>query len=87
MISIEFKARSQEIAETIQGQLTWLETNKEPLENAPRNNPKKLQIEHDIINFSSKAIERLKIAVEKTLERCMKFYKKVLQPIIDARHI
>ena len=29
MISTEFKARTQEIAETIQGQLTWLETNKD----------------------------------------------------------
>ena len=41
-------------------------------------NPKKLQIEHDIINFSSKATERLIVAVKKTMDKCMELYKKVL---------
>ena len=39
VISTEFKMNSQEIAETIQGQLTWLETNKELPENAPMKSP------------------------------------------------
>ena len=42
VISIEFKTRTQEIAETIKGQLTWLETNKEILENAPMKSPERL---------------------------------------------
>ena len=78
VISTEFKTRTQKIAETIQGQLTWLETNKELPENAPMKNPQKLQIEHDIINFSSKATKRLIVPVEKTVEKCAEFYKKVL---------
>ena len=78
MISTEFKARTQEIAETIQGQLTWLETNKELRENTPMKSPERLQIEYDIINFSNKAVERLKVAVEKSMEKCIEFYKKVL---------
>ena len=40
---------------------------------------KRLQIEYDIINFSNKASERLIVAVEKSMEKCMEFYKKVLK--------
>ena len=58
--------------------MTWLDTNKELPENAPMENPEKLQIEHDIINFSSKATHRIIVAVDKTTEKCMEFYKKVL---------
>ena len=78
VIAIEFKTRTREITEAIQGQLTWLETNKEISENAPMKNPKKLQIEYDIINFSSKAAERLIVAVEKSMQKCTELYKKVL---------
>ena len=78
MISVEFKTKTQEIAETIQGQLTWLETNKELPENAPRKSPERLQIEYDIMNFSSEAAVRLTVAIEKTLDRCTEFYKKML---------
>ena len=38
VIATEFKDKTHDIAETIQGQLTWLETNKEPLKNAPLKN-------------------------------------------------
>ena len=40
--------------------------------------PERLHIEYDLMNFSSKAVERLIDAVEKTMEKCMEFYKKVL---------
>ena len=40
--------------------------------------PESLQIEYDIMNFSSKASERLIDAVKKTMEKCMEFYKKML---------
>ena len=78
MISTEFKARTQEIAETIQGQLTRLETNKELSENTPMKSPERLQIEYDIINFSRKDTERLIVVVDKSIEKCTEFYKKVL---------
>ena len=55
-----------------------METNKELPENAPIKSPEKLQIEYDIMNFSSKASERLIVTVGKTMEKCMEFYKKVL---------
>ena len=59
--------------------MTWLETNKEVLENAHMKNLEKLQIEHDIISFSSKDAERLIVAVYKYMEKCTEFYKKMHQ--------
>ena len=38
----EFKDKTQDIVEVIQGQLAWLETTKEPLENTPVKAPKRL---------------------------------------------
>ena len=78
VVATEFKAKTQDIAETIQGQLTWLETNKEPSKNTPVKNPERLQLEYDLMNFSSKAAERLIDVVKKTTDKCMEFYKKVL---------
>ena len=71
VISTEFKTRTQEIAKAIQGQQTWLETNKELPENVPKKSPERLQIEYDLMEFSSKDVARLAAAVEKTLEICM----------------
>ena len=78
MVATKFKARTQEITETIQGQLTWLETNKEPPKSETMKSPERLHIEYDLMNFSNKAAERLVDAVEKTTDKCMEFYKKVL---------
>ena len=40
--AIEFKEKTQDIVEVIQGRLTWLEMNKEPPENTPVKAPKRL---------------------------------------------
>ena len=55
-----------------------METNKEPQENTPMKNLERLQLEYDLMNFSSKVVERLIVAVENTTYKCMEFYKKVL---------
>ena len=65
-----FKDRTQEIAEILQGQMTWLERNTEHPENTPVKFLEKLQIEYDIVNFSSRAAERLMEAVENTIDKC-----------------
>ena len=70
-MATKFKDRTQEIAETLQAQLTWLETNTEHPENTPVKSPKKLQIEYDIINFSSRDAERLTEIVENTTYKCV----------------
>ena len=79
VVYIKFKAKTLDIGKIIQGQLTWLETNQEPSENTHVKNPERLRLEYDLMNFSSKAAKRLIDAVEKTTEKCMEFYKKVLK--------
>ena len=74
MTATEFKTRTHEITETIPRQLTWSETNKELPENTPMKDPEKLNIEHDIINFSSKVAESLIVVVEKSTKKCAEFY-------------
>ena len=78
VISTEFKTKTREIAETIQGQLTWLETNKEILEIAPVKSPKRLQLKYDLMNIGNRSTERLIEEIEKTSNKCEEFYKKVL---------
>ena len=77
-MATKFKDKTQEIAETLQGRMTWLETNTKHPENTAVKSPKKLYIEYDIVNFSSRAAERLMEAVDKTTEKCAEFYKKML---------
>ena len=50
--------------------MTWLETNKEPPENASVKDPERLQLKYDLMSFSNRVVERLIDAVEKTTEKC-----------------
>ena len=74
----DFRKKAQEIAEVIQVQLTWLETNEELLENVPQKSIENLHIQHEIMDFNSKATAKLTDIVGKTLDKCMDFYKRVL---------
>ena len=44
----------------------------------PQKTTKNLKIEFELMDFSSKADAILTVGVEKTLERCMDFYKRML---------
>ena len=50
-----FRKRAQEIVEVIQVQLTWLETNEELWENAPKKSIENLYIQHELMDFNNKA--------------------------------
>ena len=78
VISTDFKTRTQEIVEIIQGQLTWLETNAKFPKNEPQKSTENLKIEYELMDFSSNAATKFKTAVGKTLDKCMDLYKKVL---------
>ena len=78
VIMTNFRKRAQEIAEVIQVQLTWLETNEELRENAPQKSIENLHIQHELMDFNSKATAKLTDTVGKTFDRCMDFYKRVL---------
>ena len=78
IVATTFKDRTLEIADILQGQMTWLETNTERREKIAEKCPKKLQIEYDIVNFSSRAAERLMEVVERTTNKCAYFFRKML---------
>ena len=78
VISTDFRTRTQQIVEIIQGQLTWLETNAQLLENAPQKSTENFQIEYELMDFRSTAAARLTVVVRKTLDKCMEFYKRVI---------
>ena len=46
--------------------MTWLETTKEPLANAPIKGLETVKLEYELIEFRSKAIEELVKAVRRT---------------------
>ena len=77
-ISTNFRTRTQEIEKNIQVHLSQLETNAEILENAPQKSTKNLQIEYELMDFSSKVAEKLTVVVGKTLDKFLDFYKRVL---------
>ena len=66
----EFKDKTQDIVEFIQGRLTWLEKTKELLENAPIKALKILQLEYELIGFNNRATEKLIEVVHKTIDKC-----------------
>ena len=73
----EFKDKTQDIVEVIQGRLTWLETTKEPPENNPVKTPEILQLKYELIGFSNSDAEKLIEAVQKTIYKCREFSNKV----------
>ena len=58
-IATEFKYKTQDVVEVIQGRLAWLETTKEPPKNTPVKTTEKLQLEYELIGFSNRATKKL----------------------------
>ena len=50
-----FLDRTQDILEILEGRVTWLETTKEPLANAPIKDLEIVKLEYELIEFGSKA--------------------------------
>ena len=78
VIGTQFKDKTQNVIEIIQGRLSWLETTKEPPENKPFKDSERVQLEYELIGFSNKDAKKLIEAVKKTKDQCMEFCKKVL---------
>ena len=66
---------AQETTTIIQIQVIWMETNAELPEDGPQKTLQNLKIEYELTDFSCKAAA----TVEKTLDRCMDFYKRVIK--------
>ena len=54
-----FKDKTQDILEILQGHLNWLETTKEPPENAPITDSERVKLEYELVEFKNKVAEDL----------------------------
>ena len=75
--SSKFRKRLLEFAEFVQSQLTWIRANPTFLDNIPQNTTGGLKMELALLNFSNKATVRLSTTIDKTIEKCNEFYKKM----------
>ena len=58
-IASHFKDKTQDVLEILQGHLTWLETIKETLENAPIKDSNRVKLEYELIEFGNNIAEEL----------------------------
>ena len=54
-----FLDRTQDILETLQGRMTWVETNKESPADTSVKELEMIKLEYELIEFASKAVEEL----------------------------
>ena len=64
--------------DAIQGRMTWLETNKEPLADVPVKDLETIKMEYELIEFASKVTKDLAKTVRRTKGVCVEFCRKVL---------
>ena len=76
-ISIGFREGLLKVAEKVQGKLPWIEANAALPEYLIQKTTDRLRIELELLDFCSKFALILTTGVEKTLERCTYFYKKM----------
>ena len=77
-----FLDRTHDILEILQGHLTWLETTKEALANAPIKDLETVKLEYELLEFGIKTAEELVKAVRRTKGVYTKFCRKVLTTYI-----
>ena len=77
-IASQFKDKTQNVMEIIQGRLPWLETTKEPPVNTLVKDSERMQLEYELMGFGNKVAEKLIEAVKKTKDQFMEFCEKVL---------
>ena len=69
--------RTHDILETLQGRMTWVETNKESPVDIFVKYLEMLKLEYELIEFASKAIEELINIVRKTKNSYNEFCRRV----------
>ena len=63
--------------ELVQSQLTWIGANSVFPKHMPQKIAGELKMELELLNFSNKATVRLNTTIEKIVEKCKDFYKKM----------
>ena len=76
-IASQFKDKTEDVIEILQGRLTWLETTKEPPTNASIKDSERVKLEYELIGFGNKAVEELIKATQRTKGVCIELCRKV----------
>ena len=77
-IASYFLDMTQDILETLQGRMTWVETSKDPPTDVPPKDMETIKLEYELIEFASKAAEELVKKMRKMKNACAKFCRRVL---------
>ena len=64
-----------DVVELMNNQLEWIRSNPTFPANMPQKNARSLKMEVTILNFGYKEAVRLNTAIDRTIEKCTKFYK------------
>ena len=73
-----FLDRTQDILETLQGRMTWVETSKNPPTDVPPKYLETIKLEYELIEFASKVAEEILKTVKKTKSVCVEFCRRFL---------
>ena len=73
-----FLDRTQDILETLQGRMIWVETNKKYLANISVKYLEMIKLEFELIEFASEAEKEMKKTVKKSKDACIEFCRRVL---------
>ena len=65
------------MVEIVKNQLAWIGTDSTFPANMPQKSTRSLKMEVAILNFVCRTTVRLNAAIEKTIEKCAKFYKGI----------
>ena len=65
-----FLDKTQDLLETLQGRMTWVEKNKELPVDVPPKDLETIKLEYELIEFASKVAEELIKTVRKTKSEC-----------------
>ena len=77
LVSTQFRRRLSDVVELVKNQLAWIETHLNFLADMPQKSVGDLKMEIVILNFGCKKTVRLNTAIEKTIEKCVEFYKGI----------
>ena len=75
--STQFRRRLSYVVEMVKNQLAWVETHSKFPAEMPQKSLGGLKMKIAILNFGCRTTVRLNTAIEKTIEKCVKFYKGI----------
>ena len=75
--SLEFCRILSKVVELVKNQLTWIGTHLNFSSNMPQKSTRSLKMEVAILNFGCRTTVKLNKSIEKTIEKCVEFYKGI----------